>query len=104
MYKFTPVIYTLKPGTPAQYTNGVMNNGKEEFRAAEKLLSTCGHSRFSVVAFGNQLHSAHTTEEEKDKVFLGFLYYVNALSGEDTNRGRMAALIMNTMRYHGYVV
>lgn len=97
------MLYTLKPGSPAQHTNGIIGDGKDELGLANKMLAKCGESRFSVVALGNYLHDAAATEEERDKVLLAFLYYVNSLSGENSDRGRLAAKIMNTLYYHRYV-
>lgn len=103
MYKYTPLTYSLTPHGPPAFANGVVGNGKAELDLANKVLAKVGESRFSVVSFGIRLHDAISTDDEKDKVLLAFLYYVNSLAGEDTERGAIAAKIVNTMRYHGYV-
>ena len=103
LYEFNPVLYSLTPHSRPVHVQGLVGNGKDELGLAEKVLSKCGESRFSLVTFGNYLHDAAGTDEERDKVLLAFLYYVNSLQGEDSERGRVAAKIHNVMLYHGYV-
>lgn len=103
LYEFNPILYTLTPNTPAQHAQGIIGNGRDELNLASRVLAKCGESRFSLVGFGNYLHDAAATDEERDKVLLAFLYYVNSLQGEDSERGRVAAKIHNVMLYHGYV-
>lgn len=97
------MLYSISPHTTPEHANGIVGNGRDELTLASKVLAKCGESRFSIVAFGNYLHDAAATDEERDKVLLAFLYYVNSIQGEDSERGRLAAKIHNTMLYHGYV-
>lgn len=101
---FNPIVISLEVGAEPQFINGLTGTGREELRAAQKVLKEIGNSRFSVKAFGEYLHEASATNEEINKAMLASLYFINSVAGGgDSSTSFMARRIIDALDHYGYV-
>lgn len=101
---FNPIVISLEVGAKPQFTEGLTGTGRDELRAAQRVLKDIGNSRFSAKAFGEYLYEASATTEEMDKTMLAALYFINSVAGgDDSSQSFMARRIIDALDHYGYV-